>query len=164
MLKFGYRFNNRRLLSAFIVTGLSFVSVVVSRHAGAQGAHSVAPVTAPATDATMAAKRFPQPVRVGDLANRLVLEPSNHQSVLGRVDSVSRDASGRLFLVVRYGGVLGIGTRKIGVPLETTTLLGQFMQIADIPQDRLEQLPVFDSAAMQVLADNEVVRVGINRN
>ena len=159
MLKFGYRFHNHRLLSGFIVMGLS-VACAALQPAQAQGAHSVAP----ASDVAAAAKRFPQPVRVGDLANRLVLEPSNHQSVLGRVDSVSRDASGRLFLVVRYGGLAGIGTRKIGVPLETTTLLGQFMQIVDVPQDQLDKLPEFDSASMQVLADNEVVRIGINRN
>jgi hypothetical protein len=159
MLKFGYRFHNRRLLSGFIVIGLSVACAALSP-VRAQGAHSVAP----ASDVAMAAKRFPQPVRVGDLADRLVLEPSNHQSVLGRVDSVSRDASGRLFLVVRYGGVLGIGTRKIGVPLETTTLLGQFMQIVDVPQDQLDKLPEFDSASTQVLAANEVVRIGINRN
>ena len=164
MLKFGYRTLNQWSLFAFVISGLSSVTVVTSHHALAQGAHSTAPGTAPAADSTLPAKRFPQPVRVGDLSNRLVLEPSNHQTVLGRVDSVSRDASGRLFLVVRYGGVLGIGTRKIGVPLETTTLLGQFMQIVDIPQDELARLPVFDSAATQALSDNEVVRIGINRN
>lgn len=164
MVKLHYRFHIQRSLSAVVNLGLSIASVVTSHHAHAQGAHSIAPVMAPAVDPMIAAKRFPQPVRVGDLSNRLVLEPSNHQSVLGRVDSVSRDASGRLFLVVRYGGVLGIGTRKIGVPLETTTLLGQFMQIIDIPQDELAQLPIFDSAATQVLADNEMVRIGINRN
>lgn len=159
MLKFGYRFHNRRLLSGFIVMGLSFAWAAL-QPAQAQGAHSVAP----ASDVATAAKRFPQPVRVGDLANRLVLEPSNHQSVLGRVDGISRDATGRLYLVMRYGGLLGIGTRKIGVPLETTTLLGQFVQIVDIPQDQLDKLPVFDSAAAQMLAENETVRMGINRN
>lgn len=108
--------------------------------------------------------RYPQPVRVGDLTNRLVLEPSNHQGVLGRVDSVARDASGRLLLVMRYGGLLGFFTRKVAVPLKTTTLLGQFVQVVDIPREQIAALPNFDAAAVSVLADDEVVRMGLNRN
>lgn len=164
MLKSSRRFTNRRLLFGFIITVSLFVSYSEYSAASAQGAHSIAPVSAPASEPTMANRRFPQAVRVGDLANRLVLEPSNHQSVLGRVDGVFRDASGRLFLGVRYGGVLGFGTRKIAVPLEATTLLGQFMQIVDIPQDQLAQFPAFDTASAQGLGENEVVRIGINRN
>jgi hypothetical protein len=111
-----------------------------------------------------AALRYPQPVRVGDLANRLVLEPSNHQGVLGRVDSIARTADGSLLLVVRYGGLLGFGTRKIAVPLATTTLLGQFMQIVDIPVAALDVQPSFDTASTMRLEDNDIVRIGINRN
>lgn len=130
----------------------------LSSLAWSQGAHTAAPAP------PEAALRFPQPVRVGDLTNRLVLEPSNHQSVLGRVDSVSRDATGRLFLVMRYGGLLGYGTRRVAVPLETTALLGPFVQVVDVPPAEIAALPVFDAAATSVLADGDVVRMGINRN
>lgn len=162
MLYFRYRFDNPWLLGFVIVAGLGVVPP-----ARAQGAHSVAPAVATGDgggDGGAAARRFPQTVRVGDLANRLVLEPSNHQSVLGRVDGVSRDATGRLYLVMRYGGVLGFGTRKIAVPLEATTLLGQFVQVVDVPQAELAAMPAFDAAAASVLGGDEVVRMGINRN
>lgn len=118
----------------------------------------------PAPAPSEAALRYPQPVRVGDLTNRLVLEPSNHQGVLGRVDSVARDASGQLLLVMRYGGLLGFFTRKVAVPLNTATLLGQFVQVVDVPREQIAALPNFDAAAASVLADDEVVRMGLNRN
>jgi hypothetical protein len=162
MLIFGYRFNNRRLFHLALLAGAGFVSL--SPAVMAQGAHSASPVNTAAVAEDASAKRFPQKVRVGDLAERLVLEPSQHQSVLGRVDSVSRDAGGRLFLVVRYGGLLGFGTRKIAVPLETTTLLGPFVQIVDIPEEEVAKLPTLGGASTEMLGANEIVRVGINRN
>ncbi len=58
----------------------------------------------------------------------------------------------------------GCGTRRIAVPLDTTALLGQFVQVVDVPQEQIAALPMFDAAAGSVLADGNVVRMGINRN
>lgn len=101
---------------------------------------------------------------MGDLAGRQVLEPSNRQGVLGRVQGVSRTRTGGLLLVVRYGGVLGYGARPIAVPIEATALLGPFVQIVDIDRASLDALPTFGGAGSVPLGPDEVIRVGINRN
>ncbi len=111
-----------------------------------------------------AARRFPQPVRVGDLADRQVLEPSNHQGVIGRVAGVVRTPGGDLQLVLRYGGVLGQFTREIAVPVEATTLLGPFVQVVGIDESVLRGLPTFDGTGTIALRPEEVVRIGLNKN
>ena len=59
----------------------------------------------PGTDAaTFAAKRFPQPVRVGDLLHRTVLEPVESRRILGHVDRVIRFDGGKEAIVMTFGG------------------------------------------------------------
>jgi hypothetical protein len=150
-VKSGHCIHNASLLLACLLA-------LLAASAWAQGA------PAGLSLAERAAKRFPQPVRVGDLYDRQVLEPSNHQGVLGRVDQVVRTADGQLDLIVRYGGVLGFFTRNIAVPIEATTLLGQFMQIDDIDQTHLAALPTFNPAGTTPLKPDDIIRIGINRN
>ena len=57
--------------------------------------------------ATVAARRFPQPVRVGDLINRTVLQPFESRPVLGRVAQVIRVNNGKVEILMRYGGFFG---------------------------------------------------------
>ena len=163
-----HRRHNRPLSLLIGLAGALLAALAAPGPSFAQGAHGVgaapAPAAAEATLAQQAARRFPQPVRVGDLVDRQVLEPSNHQGVLGRVDGVERAKDGTLLLVVRYGGVLGLGTRPIAVPIDATTLLGPFMQIVGIPPDAVAQLPTFDRASATTLPPDAVIQVGINRN
>lgn len=153
------------LIAACASVGASGLAWAQGAHGGAPGAGQ-APQSAPDTlsPAQRAARRFPQPVRVGDLRDRQVLEPSNHQGVLGRVEGIARSADGSLLLLMRYGGLLGYGTRLIAVPIEATALLGQFVQVVDIPEERLKALPTFDGKGGTPLGPDEVIRVGINRN
>lgn len=111
-----------------------------------------------------AERRFPQPVRVGDLVGRQVLEPSNHQGVIGRVDGVTRVGEGEFKLVVRYGGLLGFGTRTIAIPIEATALLGQYVQVVDLDRDKLKALPDWAVGTGAAVPADERIRIGINRN
>ena len=133
----------------------------------AQGAHDTpspaAPPPANPTVATEAAQRFPQPVRVGDLEDRLVIDPSEQQRALGRVDHVVRGPDGMVEIVVRYGGILGLGSREIAVPVGATALLGRFVQIVDLDRKQLEALPTWSGSDATVPPDAQI-RVGINRN
>jgi hypothetical protein len=47
-----------------------------------------------------AAQRFPQPVRVGDLIDRYVLEPVESQPILGRVRAVVKEPDGTIAVVM----------------------------------------------------------------
>lgn len=107
-----------------------------------------------------AAKRFPQPVRVGDLIGRQVLEPTEAQHVLGRVAAIVRRPDGSMIMIVRFGGVLGIGTRPIAVPVEAIALLGEYVAIIDFTPEQLSGFPTAVEAGPP-LAPNDVIRVGL---
>lgn len=113
--------------------------------------------------AARAAARFPQPVRVGDLLRRQVLRPVEQQNVLGRVAGVVRGGDGAVLVVVSLGGVLGLGTRPVAVPVEATALLGEHLAVIDLTPGQLQALPTFDGAGTQPLQPNETIRVGLTR-
>ena len=107
------------------------------------------------------AMRFPQPVRVGDLLHREVLQPVENQTVLGRVVEVVRDGHGTIEVVVAYGGFLGIGTRPIAVPIDAMVLLGAVMEIVAYTPQQLRHLPTFAAAGTTPVPPDTVVRVGL---
>ena len=106
---------------------------------------------------------FPQPVRVGDLIRRQVLRPVEQQDVLGRVAEVVRRPDGGTLVVVSLGGVLGVGTRLVAVPVEAMALLGEYMAVMDLTPGQLRALPTFEDAGTTQLQPDEVIRVGLTR-
>jgi hypothetical protein len=126
-------------------------------------AQAVPPLPDAATLAARAAKRFPQPVRVGDLIGRDVLQPLESQPVLGRVAAVVRGADGRLDFVVAYGGLLGLGARPIAVPADAMALLGQYVAILDFTPAQLATFPTADAAALAPLPSDTVIRVALTK-
>lgn len=121
---------------------------------------AAAPPPDAATLAERAAKRFPQPVRVGDLVGRDVLEPVEAQPVLGRVAGVARRADGGLDLLLRRGGVLGLGARTIAVPLDAAALLGEHVAVIDLSPAQLDGLP---AASTNPLPADTVIRMALVR-
>ncbi len=113
--------------------------------------------------AEAAARRFPQPVRVGDLLKRQVLRPMESQPTLGWVHDVVKRTDGSIEIVVDYGGVFGLFARPIAVPVEAMVLLGQYMEIVDFTPDQLKQFKTFDGAGTAPLPPDSVIRVGLAR-
>jgi len=105
--------------------------------------------------------RFPQPVRVGDLIGRDVLRPVESQDVLGRVRRVVRDQSGRIVVVIDFGGFLGFGSRPIAVPIDAMVLLGQDMEIVALTPEQLRQLPTFSPAGATDVPGDAIIKVGL---
>jgi hypothetical protein len=124
-------------------------------------AQEASPQQTQATLTEHAAHRFPQPVRVGDLIGREVLKPVEAQPVLGHVASIVRRKDGGLDLIIRFGGVLGIGARPISVPVEAVALMGEFVAVMDFSPEQLAAFATDDGAADSALAANETIRVGI---
>jgi len=110
--------------------------------------------------ATFAAKRFPQPVRVGDLIHRTVLQPTESRSVLGSVVRVIRLDDGSEAIVIKYGGAWGFGGRDIAVPLIAMVLLGREMEVLDLTPAQLDMLPTYSGAGRELDAD-EIIHVGL---
>ena len=128
------------------------------------GAPALAQPAVPGPDlAARAARRFPQPVRAGDLIRRQVLRPIEAQDVLGRVASVVRRPDGAVLIVVSLGGVLGLGTRPVAVPVEAAALLGEYVAVLDLSPEQLRALPTFDGAGTQPVAPDATIQVGLTR-
>ena len=116
---------------------------------------------APLSPAERPARRFPQPVRVGDLVDREILEPREAQPVIGHVAALARRPDGGADVVIRLGGWLGLGTRDVAVPLEAVGLLGEHVALLDVTPDQARALPRLDLASAPVIARDAVIRVGL---
>ena len=113
--------------------------------------------------AAAAAKRFPQPVRVGDLIGRTVLRPLESQPVLGHVTQVVRLPDGSVDVVLAYGGLFGVGGRLIAVPADAMALLGDEMEVVEFMPKQLDAFATFDGSDAVALQPQESIRVGLAR-
>ena len=113
------------------------------------------------TQEERAARRFPQPVRVGFLVGLPVLD--EYSSTIGRVRRVVRTPEGKIRLVTLYGGLLGVGGREVAVPVERVAMLGQFVAALDMTPAMFEQAPTWTDDADQTLGPDETIRVGLTR-
>ena len=112
--------------------------------------------------AQSASMRFPQPVRVGDLIDRVVLEPAESQAVLGRVRQVVRDPSGAVFVILDIGGFLGFGRRPVVVPVEAMALVGDAMEVVAYTPAQVSGLPTYaPTGADTPLPADASIRVGL---
>ena len=138
-----------------------FLIAVLLIASAAVRAQQPAPVGMSLADA--AARRFPQPVRVGDLLRRQVLQPIESQPTLGWVRDIVQQADGSIDVVVDHGGAFGLFTRPIAVPVDAMALLGQYMEIIDFTPGQLARFKTFDGAGATALPPDSVIRVGLAR-
>jgi len=145
-----------------LLAGLSLAGPAPAQEAPAGGAHSEggAPPERPRSEA--ARLRYPQPVRAGDLAGRLVIEDTQQQGVLGRAVGATRGPDGKLGLLMNYGGVLGFGARPVVVPLEAVALLGRLLVVKDLEPAQVAALP--EAGSPTILPPDTVVHMGLARN
>ena len=115
----------------------------------------------PAAEA--AARRFPQPVRVGDLVGRPVLQPLESQPVLGRVSGVVQQPDGAVDVVMDYGGFLGFGRRPIAVSVDSIALLGADVVVQGLTPAQLDVLPTFDGKTATPVSPDSTIKVGLTR-
>ena len=118
-----------------------------------------------------AVRRFPQPVRVGSLLRRQVLQPTESQPTLGWVREVVRQPDGSVAVVMSYGSFLGrltwpvaaLFARPIAVPINAMVLLGQCMEVVDFTPSQLSRFATFDGAGATPLPPDAVIEVGLAR-
>lgn len=111
--------------------------------------------------AEKAARRFPQKVQVGTLLHRDVLKASEDQAILGHVSGVVREADGGIDAVIAFGGLFGIGARRIAVPIEAMVLVGPDIEVADIKPAELDGLPTFTGTGATPLPAEATISVGL---
>ena len=105
--------------------------------------------------------RFPQNVRVGDLIGLPVLDDSS--STLGHVREVVRTESGKIELIVGYGGFLGWDTRPIAVPIEVIGIQGRELPSLDMPPAEYAKAPTWHDANAQILPSNSTIKIALAR-
>lgn len=161
-------------MNAFRLTVLLLVcaAALMPVTAMAQDADPVVPAQAPPEDTKSEAKtqptpeekmarRWPQPARVGDLVGRTVVDDDD--STIGRVRHIVRTEDGKLHVVVSYGGLFGVGSRLVAVPVEAVALIGPFVAPLDFKRQQFETAPTWFGQRSTSLPDDETIRVGISR-
>jgi hypothetical protein len=138
---------------------------------GSDGAFDVAQAMVPPTGMDDAQKsmspearmrrRFPQPVRVGDLVGLRVLDDQN--STIGIVRKVVRTPQDKVEFIVAYGGWFGWGAHLVAVPIEVVGIEGRQLASLDMPRKEYAAAPAWQDRNAAVLPDDATVRVALSR-
>lgn len=111
--------------------------------------------------AASAVMRFPQPVRVGDLIQRDVIEPVESQNYLGKVTQIVRAADGSVAAIIDLAGFLRLGARPVSVPIDALVLLGDVVEVVALTPGQLRHLPDFTPGTSTPLAPDAIIKVGL---
>jgi hypothetical protein len=115
-------------------------------------------------------RRFPQPVRVGDLIGLPMLDWRD--STIGYVRQVVRTPEGKIKLIVpyaprlgwvRYGGIFDWQRRPIAVPLEVVVILGRQLAAFDMPRQEFDQAPTWIDSQGEPVPPDEKIRIALGR-
>jgi hypothetical protein len=106
-------------------------------------------------------RRYPQPVKVGDLIGLPLLDDDDR--MLGRVQSVVRTAGGRIELIVPYGGLLGWRQRLVAVPIEVVAIAGRQLAALDMTRAEFDAAPAWNDPQSQPIPASDVIRLALYR-
>ena len=109
-------------------------------------------------------RRFPQPVRVGDLIGLPILDDG--ALTLGYVRKVVRTPQDKIKLIVAYNGWCGwcdLDTRQVAVPIEVVGILGRAVASLDMPRSEFAATPAWQDANATVLANGDSIRIALAR-
>jgi hypothetical protein len=107
-------------------------------------------------------RRFPQPVRVGDLIGLPVLD--DRSSTLGFVRQVVRTAAGKIELIVSYSRWFGWFGRPVAVPIEALGIEGRQLASLDMPRKDYAAAPTWQDRDATALPDDATIRIALGRN
>jgi hypothetical protein len=110
-------------------------------------------------------RRFPQPVRVGDLIGLPVLDDS--ASTLGHVQQVVRTPEGKIELIVSYSrwfGWFGWFGRPVAVPIEVLGVEGRQLASLDMPRGKYAGAPTWQGQDATALPADATIKIALARN
>ncbi len=107
------------------------------------------------TPAERMQRRFPQPVRVGDLIGLRVLDDEDR--TLGKVKAVVRTPAGKIRLLVPYGGFLGLRQRLVGVPIEVVAIAGRQIAALDMTREEFDRAGPEEGQAQPIGPDETIL-------
>jgi hypothetical protein len=106
-------------------------------------------------------KRFPQPVRVGDLVGLPLL--NENSSTLGHVRRVVRTSKGNIELIVSYSRLWGWFGRPVAVPLEVVGIAGRHLVSLDMDSEEDATAPTWQSKDAIPLPNDATIRIALAR-
>jgi hypothetical protein len=107
-------------------------------------------------------RRFPQPVRVGDLIGLPVLD--DRSSTLGVVRQVVRTPAGKIELIVSYSRWFGWFGRPVAVPIEVVGIEGRQVASLDMSRSEYATAPTWQGQGATALPDDATIRIALARN
>jgi hypothetical protein len=161
---------SRRALFGGLVVGLPAATIAVGTARAQSAKHGPEkPAVEPAegdkakelSPEEKMARRFPQPVKISYLVGLPMIDERNE--TLGHVRQVVRSSAGKIRLVIDYGGLFGIGSRFVAVPVEVCAMLGRQVAAADMPRDAFEPAPTWYGSGDEMLKPDEIIRVAVMR-
>jgi hypothetical protein len=106
-------------------------------------------------------RRFPQPVKVGDLIGLPMLDWDD--ITIGHVRHVVRTPAGKIQLVVTYGGWFGWGQRLVPVPIEVVAILARQLAALDMPRSEFDKAPTWSDSQTADIPPGEMIRIAVTR-
>ncbi len=104
-------------------------------------------------------RRFPHPVRVGDLIGLRVLDDNN--VTIGFVRQVVRTPQGKIVLIVAHSGVLGWGGRLVAVPIEVVGIMGRQLASLDMKPQEYAAAPPWSGGDAAVIPPDEKILIAL---
>jgi hypothetical protein len=158
----------KRLVAFCVASGLMLGGILAAASPAAVRAQAMIPPTG-MTDAQHPMpmderylKRFPQPVRAGDLIGLPVLD--EHSSTLGTVRRVVRTPQGQIDLIVSYSRWWGWFGRPVAVRLEVVGIEGRQLVSLDMDPDEYAKAPTWHDPSATVLPADATIRIALGRN
>lgn len=98
-------------------------------------------------------RRFPQPVRVGDLID----------VTIGIVRHVARTTEGKVLLIVAHTGPLGWGGRLVSVPMEAVAIFGRQLASLDMKPAEYASAATWTADSAELLGTEERILIGLTK-
>jgi hypothetical protein len=108
------------------------------------------------------ARRFPQPVRVGDLIGLPVYD--DNESTLGHVQEVVRTPAGRIELIVSYSPWFGWWGRPVAVPIELVGIFGRQIAALEMSRQGFAEAPTWSDGGAKPIPSTDTIRIGLTRH
>src|SRR5262245_32780632 len=149
-------------LGLTLVTTLAVTDVgsspLLAQHMGAQSEDPQKDAMAPEERMN---RRFPQPVRVGDLISLRVLD--DRDVTIGFVRKVVRTPQGKILLLVSQGGWFGWGERLVAAPIEVMAIFGRQLASLDMDPKEYASAPTWVESGGTPIPDDEIIRIALTR-
>ena len=106
-------------------------------------------------------RRWPQPIRIGDLVGRPVVDDDD--VILGHVQQVVRTSAGKVLLIVPYRRWYGWFARPVAVPIEAVVSIGRNTASVDMQPAAYASAPTWIEGRDVRLGDDETIRIAIGK-